>query len=534
MATTLDLRQLVVDRSSTKAPKKSRRRNLVTRYVIPLGVILGFGSVIVWSARESLLSSKPVTVVPVILTRAEVQQSGTPLFQAAGWIEPRPSPVMVSALAEGVVNQLLVVAGQEVKAGEPVATLVDADARIGRGDAEAALRLKEAELAAVRATFVAAQAQVDRPVHLQAALADAESLLAKVKTELVNLPFVIRAAESRRQFAQQDLEGKKSVGEALAGRLVQRAQSDFDSATAALEELHARKPSLEAEAAALLHKCEALRSQLELKTEETRRLAEAGAGVRSAEARVQQAEFAVQAAKLRMERMTLRAPISGRVLAINTQPGRRVTGLTPASEQDSATVLTIYDPQMLQVRADVRLEDVPHVQPGQPVQIESAVLSQSLTGEVLTATSVADIQKNTLQVKVAIHHPPPVIKPDMLVQATFLAPEKPGDKSERREEPLRLLVPRPLVEASEGGATVWVADRLSGTARRQAVALGKAGTDQLVEVVEGLNAMDKLVAGGREGLKQGERITIAGEDSTLGIAERSHAKAVPSTTNSRK
>jgi len=79
MATTLDLRQLVVDRSSTKAPKKSRRRNLVTRYVIPLGVILGFGSVIVWSARESLLSSKPVTVVPVILTRAEVQQSGTPL-----------------------------------------------------------------------------------------------------------------------------------------------------------------------------------------------------------------------------------------------------------------------------------------------------------------------------------------------------------------------------------------------------------------------------------------------------------------------
>src|SRR3972149_11519017 len=111
MATTLDLRQLVVDRSGTKAPKKSRRRNLVTRYVIPLGVILGFGSVIAWSARESLLSSKPVTVVPVVLTRAEVQQSGTPLFQAAGWVEPRPSPVTVSALAEGGGGHLLVVAG---------------------------------------------------------------------------------------------------------------------------------------------------------------------------------------------------------------------------------------------------------------------------------------------------------------------------------------------------------------------------------------------------------------------------------------
>jgi HlyD family secretion protein len=524
MATALDLRQLVVDRSGTKARQKSRRRNMVTRYIIPLGVILGFGSVIAWSARESLLSSKPVTVVPVILARAEVQPSGTPLFQAAGWVEPRPSPVMVSALAEGVVDQLLVVAGQEVQAGQPVATLVDADARIAMGDAAAALHLKEAELAAARATFVGAQAQVDHPVHLQASLADAESFLAKVKTELVNLPFAIRAAESRRQFAQQDLEGKRSVGEALAGRLLQRAQSEFDTATAALEEVRARQPSLEAEAAALQRKCEALRSQLELKTDEHRRLAEAEAGVRSAEAKVRQAEFAVQAAKLRLERMTLRAPISGRVLALNTQPGRRVMGLAPASEQDSAAVLTLYDPQMLQVRADVRLEDVPHVQPGQPVQIESAVLSKPLTGEVLTATSIADIQKNTLQVKVAIHRPPPVIKPDMLVQATFLAPEMPRGKSAGQEEPLRLLVPRPLVEAGEGGTTVWVADRLSGTARRQAVAIGQAGTDQLVEVVEGLNAMNKLVAGGREGLKQGDRIAVTGEDPTLGIADRSPAK----------
>lgn len=530
MPTTLDLRQLVVDRSGANAPKKSGRRKLVTRYVIPLGVIVGFGLVIAWSTRESLLSSKPVTVVPVVLARAEVQQSGSPLFQAAGWVEPRPSPVMVSALAEGIVEQLLVVAGQEVKAGQPVATLVDADARIALGDAEAALTLKEAELAAARATFVGAQSQLDRPVHLQASLADAESDLAKVKTELGNLPFAVRAAESRRQFAKVDLEGKKSVGEALAGRLVQRAQSEFDSATAALEELHARKPSLDREAAALQNKCEALRSQLELKSEETRRLAEAEAGVRSAQAKVRQAEYAVQAGKLRLERMTLRAPLSGRVLALNTQPGRRVTGMAPASEQDSATVLTLYDPQMLQVRADVRLEDVRHVQPGQPVQVESAVLSQPLTGEVLTATSVADIQKNTLQVKVAIHQPPPVMKPDMLVQATFLAPERKSDKSKGREDPLRLLVPRQLVESGEGGMTVWVADRLSGMARRQAVTIGKAGTDQLVEVIEGLNAMDKLVAGGREGLVHGDRITVAGEDSMFGIAER-RAKSTSPATN---
>ncbi len=523
MSNPLDLRQLVVDRSGAKAVNRNPRRHLVTRYVIPLGIILGFGSLIAWSARESLLSSTPVTVVPVVLTRVEVHQSGTPLFQAAGWVEPRPGPVMVPALAEGVIEQLLVVAGQAVEAGQPVAMLVDADARLALGVAEADLQWKEAELVATRAALVAARSEVDRPAHLEASLADAQSLLAKVQTELVNLPFAIRAAQSRRQFARQDLEGKDSAGEALAGRVVQRAQSEFDSATAALEELYARQPSLETEAVALRNKCEALRTRLQLKIDETRRLAEAEAGVQSAKARIRQAELAVQAATLRLERMTLRAPISGRVLALHAQPGQRVSGVASAFERDSGGVLTVYDPQSLQVRADVRLEDVPHVQPGQTVRIESAVLTQPLTGEVLTATSRADIQKNTLQVTVAIDRPPPVIMPEMLVRATFLASETPANESQRRKEPLRLLVPRPLVETGDGQPIVWVADRRNDTARRQAVVLGKAGTEQLVEVVEGLNAMDKLVASGREGLRDGDRITITGVDATFGIADRNPA-----------
>ena len=32
-----------------------------------------------------------VKVVPVHVSRAEVQQAGTPLFKAAGWVEPRPT-----------------------------------------------------------------------------------------------------------------------------------------------------------------------------------------------------------------------------------------------------------------------------------------------------------------------------------------------------------------------------------------------------------------------------------------------------------
>ncbi|MDX1946980.1 MAG: biotin/lipoyl-binding protein [Pirellulaceae bacterium] len=123
MASPVDLRQLAIERPAAGSSPLPRRRAWLTRWVVPLVIVLGFAGVVGWSARNHWLPAKLVTVVPVILTRAEVQQAGTPLFQAAGWIEPRPTPVMASALVEGVVEQLLVVEGQEVTAGDPVATL---------------------------------------------------------------------------------------------------------------------------------------------------------------------------------------------------------------------------------------------------------------------------------------------------------------------------------------------------------------------------------------------------------------------------
>src|SRR5262249_55525296 len=120
----VDLRQLAVRRERPPAAGLARPRHLLSRYVLPAAVLLGFTALAGWSARDSLLPARPVTVVPVLTTRAEVRQEGTPLFQSAGWIEPRPTPTLVTALTEGVVEQLLVVEGQEVQAGEPVARLL--------------------------------------------------------------------------------------------------------------------------------------------------------------------------------------------------------------------------------------------------------------------------------------------------------------------------------------------------------------------------------------------------------------------------
>jgi multidrug efflux pump subunit AcrA (membrane-fusion protein) len=483
---------------------------------LPLTVLLGFVGLIAWSARESLLPSTPVTIVPVYLGQAEVQQSGTPLFQAAGWIEPRPTAVVVTALAEGVVERLLVVEGQAVEAGEPVATLLSRDAELALADAKAALHLKEAELAATEAELIAAKTAFEQPLQLQGALADADSQWAKIRTEMANLPFATRAAQARFEMAEKDLAGKQSAGDAIAGRSLQRAQSEANSSAAALEELKSRLPNLVTEAEALERKRTALRQQLQNKTEEKRRLAEAEANVKAAEARVRAAMVAVDVAELQVDRMTLRSPITGCVLGLHAQPGKRLMGLNAASERDASTVVSLYDPTSLQVRADVRLEDVRQVVPGQPVQIGTAALDTPLSGTVLMATSIADIQKNTLQVKVAINEPPAVIRPEMLVQVTFLAPERLDNKSNESEERMRMLIPRQLVNTAEGSTRVWLADQSSGTAHLRTITLGTASTGELVEVAEGLSPTDKLIASGREQLENGGRIRVTGQDESLG------------------
>lgn len=515
MTAKVDLHQLVVERTVEPARPRSARSKWISRYLVPFAVLGGFVSVIGWSARDSLLPSRPVTVVPVLVARAEVQAVDTPLFQAAGWIEPRPSPSVITAMFEGVIDRLSVVDGQEVKAGEPVAYLVDAFARLALREAEANLELRRAELDSAEAALVAAKINFDEPTQRQAALAEAEGQLAKLEAELGRLPFQLRAQESRHEFARVDLESRTQAKDVIARRAVNSSKSDLDVAAATVDELKAQADALAKERNAVAKRRDILRRQLELKTDEARTLGESKAGVAAAKARLLQAELAVENAKIRLASMVVRSPTAGRVLSVVARPGSRLMGLEKGTLQEATTVLTMYDPEMLQIRADVRLEDVPRVTPGQKVRIETLAVPGGLDGRVLAPTSLADIQKNTLQVKVAIDRPPALVRPDMLVQVTFLAPPQP-EGNELQSPPLRLLVPRSLVEGEKDQARTWIVDQQAGVARLRNLRIGLSTAQDLVQVLAGLAAGDRVISGGREGLKDGQRVRISGEDVNFG------------------
>jgi HlyD family secretion protein len=515
MSTGVDLRQLAVRRDLPAT--LNRRRHVITRFVLPAAILLGFAGLAAYALRDRLSPPRAVTIVPVVVERGAVQAAGTPLFQAAGWIEPRPTPIMVTALTDGFIEKLLVVEGQAVQAGEPIAHLVAADAKIALQFAGAELRHHEAELLQAEAGLKAAKTRLEQPVHLEAALAEAGANLAKAETERTNLPFQLRSADARHSLAKIDFEAKSSAGPgAVPSRALAQAQSELAIALAAVEELQARRASLDREIAALAARRDAVRKQLELKTDEIRQLEESKATQAIAQARVHESQSQLAVVRLRLDRLTIRAPLAGRVLNLAGRPGKRVSGLDPNSMFDASTVAVLYDPHMLQVRADVPLDQVGKVVPGHPVRIETeAIPGKALDGIVLQPTGQADIQKNTLQVKVAITDPPAVIKPEMLARVTFLAAAPPADTP--KTETSRYFVPRSLVESGR----VWIADP-SGVARLRGVTLGIGGRDDLVEVIDGVGPGDKLIAAGRDGLTDGARIAITGEDATLGMSAGTH------------
>lgn len=515
----IDLSRLALDREPERrterllrVPHKSR---WVTRYLLPIGILVGFVSLLTAAAGNRLLPARAVTVVPVVVKRAQLQQAGTSLFQSPGWIEPRPIATSVAAMTSGVIEELLVVAGQQVERGEPIARLVMVDAELVLQQAKNTLAIRHGELNRAQAELAASRMRLENPVHLQVQLADARSNLNKSKTELAKLPFLIEAAESNLEYAVSSMQSKQSARGAVAGNVIAKAENEHAVAIASLRELQERQPNLEREVDALEEVVAAIEKQLELLIEEKRQLHEAQAKVQAAEAYRDEAELQVRQAELTLERNTVRAPFSGKILRVIASPGARVMGLETTAGQSSSTVAEMYDPDRLQVRADVRLEDVPLVSQGQQVEIETASSADVIHGRVLQVTSSANIQKNTLEVKIELLDPPPTVSPEMLVTATFLAPQMDAsaNASEFAEQ---MLVPASLVQSSELGSAVWVVNEHS-LARRRLIELGGKTGENLIVVQSGLTATDKLIASGVEGLSDGARVRITGDDNQIGI-----------------
>lgn len=380
-------------------------------------------------------------------------------FQASGWIEPAPYPLRASTLVDGTVKTVDVLQGDRVSAGQLLATLVADDAALDRATAEAALKTRTAQRDAAIAREASANA---RFVSLDLDVAAAEARLAEL------------------QDAAQRLE-KIGANAAPAGDISQ-ARLRVRSQQAKIEALASRRAELIAEQAA-------------------RR-----ADTREVESARSMAQTELARRELALARTRIVSPVDGIVQRLHVAPGmKRRLGM---DDPESATIATLYQPDQLQARIDVPLEAAAQIALGQAVRIRSSLLPDAtFQGRVSQIEGQADIQRNTLQAKVALLNPDPRLRPEMLCRAEFLETANvDGARTASRNSGFALYVPESAILNDGDSSSVWKLDASGEHIIQQTIRTSGPPRDGHLEVREGLQPGDRVVLSPTSDLKAGERV----------------------------
>lgn len=467
-------------------------RKWLTRLAVPVGILAAALLLLAYAARDSLRPAVGVRTVRVI-TKTLAHRSGAVTFQAPGWVEPDPFPIYVPALTSGVVEEVLVLEGEPVKADQVVVRMIDDDARLS-------LELIQAQLENRQAQLKAAQSDWDHPIELDRMIAVAMASLKQISSERTQIISEIAMHEAKlAELTDKHQRLAAALPNAVSEQKVVEADLQQKAQQAALEVVQKKLNVLEARYQSVQADLQAAQEQRRLRIPEQKALD-------LAQAELRETEVAVAQAQLRLDRMEVRSPVSGIVMKRLVVPGSKL--MLDMDEKLSANTIHLYDPNRLQVRVDVPLTDAAKVGVGQDAEIIVDVLPEKrFAGQVTRIVHEADIQKNTLQVKVAVLHPSAELKPEMLARVKFLG----NSQATAGPAMLRVLVPeRVLQQRSDQTASVWMVTT-DQRAAQQEINLGSYREAGWIETVSGLQPGNTLIAEYDKPLKEGRRIRITGE-----------------------
>ncbi len=489
-----DLSGLRIDRST--GPEQTaipmQKRKWFTRLALPIGILIATLVLLGYAARDSLSPAVNVRTVRVV-SKSLAHSPGTVTVQAPGWVEPDPFAIYVPALAAGVVEEVLVLEGQSVTAGQVVVRMI-------KDDAQLALDLARAKLENTQAQLKAAQSDWDYPIELDRTINVYEAQVKQIDAERTQLTAEIAMQEAKLAELKDRYQRLEAVTDnAVSEQQVVEAKLQFNAQQAVVEAAEKKLDVLGARYAGTQADLHAAREHRRLRIPEQKALDLTKAQLHEMQAAVAQAE-------LRLERMDVRTPASGIVMKRLVVPGSKL--MLNMDNKLSANAIHLYDPAKLQVRVDVPLADAAKVGLEQEAEIVVDVLpDRRYAGKVTRIVHEADIQKNTLEVKVAIDNPTEELKPEMLARVKFLG----RSQSDTGQTASRVLVPKRILEQRSGNtAAVWVAAVDRRAAKRE-ITLGRHEEAGWVETISGLQPGDTLIAESEKTLKEGQRIKITGE-----------------------
>jgi cobalt-zinc-cadmium efflux system membrane fusion protein len=187
------------------------------------------------------------------------------------------------------------------------------------------------------------------------------------------------------------------------------------------------------------------------------------------------------------QRFVLRAPIDGKVVGRNVNPGIEVQGML-SSANIANELFTIGAIDSVWLLADLYEAQIGKVKPGDKVDISTVAYGDTFHGVVDYVSDVLDPTTRTARLRCSIENPDGKLKPEMFVTATAFHGERPA-----------IAVPRTAVLKLSDQYVVFVqvGTTESGLLRFM-VRPVKVGNDEsgMVEILEGLKAGDSLVTEG--------------------------------------
>jgi multidrug resistance efflux pump len=276
---------------------------MVLKYGLPLLAVLALGFSLA-SVKRMTPQKQQVDPPSPPPSAAFAQQVG-----AVGLVESASENIAVSVPVPGLVTQVFVKAGMDVSKGQPLFTLDDRDLK-----AELALRESSLELARAKLTRLQSAPRPEEIPPAEARVREAQAQLSDAETQFR----LVDSVKDKRAIRQDDLEKRR--------RAVDSAKARVDEAQAALDLLKAGtwRPDLDV-----------------------------------ARGEVREAEQRVARIRADIARLTVSAPLRGRILQLKVRSGEyaQAGALTQP-------LILMGSVDRMHVRADIDEKDAWRVKPG--------------------------------------------------------------------------------------------------------------------------------------------------------------------------
>ena len=360
----------------------------------------------------------------------------------------------VTSQATGLqIQQVLVDEGDFVKAGQLLVKLDDSVLQAELTQAQAAVAEAEANLEKLRAGNRSEEIERARE---QVRMAQAEATQAESDLELAR----------KRVERNQNLEAEGAIARDRLDEIVNEErskQSALNTAQAKLRE-----------------------AQQQLKELETGARREE---IAQAAAKLAQAKGQVKVVMAQLKDTRVIAPVSGKIAERNA----RVGDLTSTSEK----LFTVIENGRLELRVKVPETQLPLIRLGQSVEITSDVDSRlKLVGRVREIIPI--VNEESRQATVEVDLPTQSgLKPGMFLRASITT-----------STATSLTIPMGAVLPQADGSSIAYVLQGDKTVKAQPVKTGELLSGDRVEIVEGLQAGDRVVVKGAAYLKDGDRISV--------------------------